>query len=214
MAVKFGFHSASAWTIGVCGFVLLLRGGAAFADCVSQDEIVEHTFSSPARDLWTIYNPDVRHPSYSPGYPKFITLLPGDRVILNAGGCVQTGGKGKTWKRYVDPQGDNSDHLYHGLVRIPGVTEGFQWLKRLIGRPLLIPKQLASDQPLVLSLGYEDEGYDVWGGGGFSDNGYCDPDSGSPAQCTFGPNVKNEGRAWLTIEILHEPCRACERKGQ
>jgi hypothetical protein len=33
---------------------------------------------------------------------------PGDRVTISAGGCVQTGGAGKTWKRYVDPQGPNS----------------------------------------------------------------------------------------------------------
>ena len=49
---------------------------------------------------------------------------PGDRVTISAGGCVQTGGAGKTWKRYVDPQGPNSDRLYYGVVWIPGITGG------------------------------------------------------------------------------------------
>src|SRR4051794_23874598 len=50
-----------------------------------------------------------------------ITFQPGDVVTVNAGGCVQTGGHGKTWKRYVNPSGDNADRLYHGLIWIPGV---------------------------------------------------------------------------------------------
>src|SRR5438105_9059582 len=43
----------------------------------------------------------------------------GDSVTIDAGGCVQTGGIGPTWKRYVNPQGPNSDQLYHGLILIP-----------------------------------------------------------------------------------------------
>ena len=52
-------------------------------------------------------------------YPR-IPIQPGDRIRISASGCVQTGGTGKTWKRYVDPSGPNSDRLYHGLIIIKG----------------------------------------------------------------------------------------------
>src|SRR5947209_20618807 len=48
-------------------------------------------------------------------YPG-VHFQPGDTVVVNAGGCVQTGGLGKTWKRYVDPLGNNSDRLYHERI--------------------------------------------------------------------------------------------------
>src|SRR5579875_947853 len=51
-----------------------------------------------------------------------VVFEPNDVVQVLAGGCVQTGGSGLTWKRYVDPEGPNSDRLYHGLITIPGVT--------------------------------------------------------------------------------------------
>src|SRR5205823_4332911 len=50
-----------------------------------------------------------------------VRFLPGDTVSVQAGGCVQTGGVGRTWKRYVDPSGPNSDRLYHGLIWLPGI---------------------------------------------------------------------------------------------
>src|SRR5947209_10590917 len=56
-------------------------------------------------------------------YPQ-ILFHPGDTVTVDAGGCVQTGGIGPTWKRYVNPSGPDSDHLYHGLIMIPGATFG------------------------------------------------------------------------------------------
>jgi hypothetical protein len=34
---------------------------------------------------------------------RMIELLPGDTVTVSASGCVQTGGKGQTWKDYVTP---------------------------------------------------------------------------------------------------------------
>src|SRR5947207_2818943 len=50
-------------------------------------------------------------------YP--VTFRPGDLVTIAAGGCVQTGGWGSTWKRYVDPKGPKADRLYHGTIWIP-----------------------------------------------------------------------------------------------
>jgi hypothetical protein len=49
---------------------------------------------------WRIDRPNVMQ--HQTGYPQ-ITFKPGDSVAVDAGGCVQTGGMGSTWKRYVDP---------------------------------------------------------------------------------------------------------------
>ena len=58
-------------------------------------------------------------------------------------GCCQTGGHGKTWKRYVDPQGPNSDRLYHGLVWVPGATSGLVRLQGVIGKTFVVASDAA-----------------------------------------------------------------------
>jgi hypothetical protein len=51
-----------------------------------------------------------------------VGVRPGDIVtVVNAGGCVQTGGSGAIWKRYVNPDASDAPNLYHGLVGIAGV---------------------------------------------------------------------------------------------
>jgi hypothetical protein len=47
-----------------------------------------------------------------------VVFAAGDIVEVTADGCVQTGGFGDTWKRYVNPSGPNSAHLYHGMIRL------------------------------------------------------------------------------------------------
>ena len=64
----------------------------------------------------TINKPIVSRPEW---VYQNVVFAPGDTVYVHGDGCVQTGGSGDTWKRYVNPGGANSDHLYHGLVRIP-----------------------------------------------------------------------------------------------
>src|ERR1043165_2448492 len=70
------------------------------------------------KESWRIRQPNVRQ--HITPYPQ-IRFQPGDRITIEAGGCVQTGGIGKTWKHYVNPRGPNADRLYHGLIWIPGV---------------------------------------------------------------------------------------------
>jgi hypothetical protein len=129
---------------------------------------------------------------------------PGDRVTISAGGCVQTGGSGKTWKRYVDPQGPNSDRLYHGVIWIPGITGGLpirnqpQPSKRLAemnNKTFVLPTQVFLPPPAdwrsewssYLRLGYEDDD--------LSDNGYSGHDDGTGDQC------KGVGNAYVNITI-------------
>jgi hypothetical protein len=113
-------------------------------------------------------------------YP--LSFLPGDHVQVLAGGCVQTGGHGKTWKRYVNPAPNNG--LYRGTISIPGVTTG------------VIPVSAANNGTFVvggrggsLILGYDDDNY--------SDNGYYarNTDNGTEDQCL------NLGNAYVTLVI-------------
>jgi hypothetical protein len=123
-----------------------------------------------------VTEPIVNQPSAT--YPG-IQFFPGAHVFVDAGGCVQTGGHGKTWKRYVNPSSDNG--LYHGTMYIPGVTNGPQELWTLVGRTFVTTAGGA------LLLGYQDDGY--------SDNGYYSHDDGTGDQC------KNVGNAWVHLII-------------
>jgi hypothetical protein len=140
--------------------------------------------------LVSITQPDVKVASKS--YPA-VVFHPGDSVTVTAGGCVQTGGGGKTWKRYVNPSGPNSDRLYHGLVQIPGATAGLVRLSGVAGKTLAIPAGFSAPagQTLHLTLGYEDDDY--------HDNGYYSHDDGTGNQCAGTAG----GPAWLKLTILH-----------
>ena len=155
---------------------------------------------------WMIFRPVITQPEKS--YRK-IKFEAGDMITLEAGGCDQTGGFGKTWKRYVDPQGPNADRLYHGLIRIPGVTEKFKasptgpkGLVRLLdmGMKNLSPGQFRGqfvvgdlskvpEKDRYLRLGFEDDGY--------GDNGYWGRDDGTGDQC------QNLGTSYVVITISH-----------
>src|ERR1700687_4451976 len=75
-----------------------------------QFDQISHVPPSRNLDFWAIKRPNVKQNMTE--YPS-ITFRVGDLVTIKAGGCVQTGGFGDTWKLYVNPQGPNSDHLYH-----------------------------------------------------------------------------------------------------
>jgi hypothetical protein len=105
-------------------------------------------------------------------YP--LSFLPGDHVMVTAGGCVQTGGKGATWKRYVNPLADNG--LYHGLITIPGATPPLVQLQNVVGGTFTVGGRGGS-----LILGYQDDGY--------SDNGYYAHDNGTGNQCLNSANA-------------------------
>jgi hypothetical protein len=145
---------------------------------------------------WRIDRPEVRNrlTEY-----REITFQAGDRVEIEAGGCVQTGGSGKTWKRYVDPQGPNSDRLYHGLIWIPGATMGLTRIEGLPGRVLRVKSECSLPSGNYLRLGYEDDDY--------PDNGYLrrEGDNGTGNQCL---GLKD---AYVLIKITHREDKQKER---
>jgi hypothetical protein len=130
-----------------------------------------------------IHEPNVREKSEF--FPQ-IVLHGGNRVYFTAHGCAQTGGHGKTWKRYLNPSGDESGKYYHGLISIPGVTNGLEQMSKYNAKYLMIPNSVGN---VPLELGYSDEN------GGYGDNGYWGHDDGTDDQC------KNVENAWIQIEV-------------
>src|SRR6266513_3943254 len=117
-----------------------------------------------------------------------IKIHPGDNIAIGAvGGCVQTGGTGKTWKLYANPSGPNSDRLYHGLIHVPkGSTASFTTSPTVQEPDLnMVRIQDVMDKggftvpndsnPFIFVLGYEDDVY--------TDNGYYSHDDGTEDQC-------------------------------
>jgi hypothetical protein len=142
------------------------------------------------RLVWRIDEPEVTERITE--YPQ-IRFKPGDKVAISAGGCVQTGGHGKTWKRYFNPQGPNSNRLYHGLIWIPGVIGAANFRTQPdplrimdVNQSFTVPSGKNIDT--YLRLGYEDDDY--------SDNGYWGHDDGTGDQC------KGVGNAFVTVTIV------------
>lgn len=186
-----------------CSALMAFLGVTGSTGAAETFDILSKQSDTPTSTVWRIEVPNVKQKQTD--YPQ-IKFLPGDSISIDAGGCVQTGGSGATWKRYVNPSGPKSDHLYHGLISIPGVTNG---LVRIQSFGLNIVHQIPTSLPagislaeLYLRLGYEDDGY--------GDNGYYRHDSGTGDQC------KNSVDAFVIISIGHagaEPISARSFEG-
>lgn len=148
-------------------------------------DIVRIQHPSPEVEIVQISQPNVKQPTTD--YPS-VTFMPGDSVIVTATGCVQTGGIGKTWKRYVNPSGGDSERYYFGEIWIPGATGVLVPIAGVIGKTLTVPVG-TTNAGLHLRLGYTDNDY--------SDNGYYSHDDGTENQCygTVGEPA-HIGRLW------------------
>lgn len=168
------------------GIALVLVFSAVLANAQALDPRCSDR-AAVGRFTCTIKQPEVRKRETL--YPN-VVFAPGDAVRVLASGCVQTGGFGDTWKSYVNPSGPNSDHLYHGLIRIPTATAGTSLIrvKDAIGRNMTVSGAGMPPSELVLHLGYEDDDY--------SNNGYDSHDNGTENQC------RNVGPAQVSIVIV------------
>ena len=146
--------------------------------------IIEKITDIPPVAVWKITRPTVTQPLTT--YDQ-ITVKAGDVVSITAGGCVQTGGHGSTWKRYVDPLGSGSDKYYHGTIKLPGMP-GETTVQEFITntKKYVIPDGSSGS----LILGYTDDQY--------NDNGYYSHDDGNNDQC------KNIGDAEVQILIVQK----------
>jgi len=189
--INFVYAQLSAFSAVVA---LLLIASVAYANTPR----ITHTVSGNT-ETWRIDEPDV-----TKKITEFqqIRFQPGDKVRVIAGGCVQTGGWGKTWKRYVDPLGANSDKLYHGMVLIPGAIgelpadslDRFARILIIKGHDFVV-QPITEPRKQHLWLGYEDDNY--------SDNGYYGQDEGTQGQCRIGNGWVEH--AFVVITITHGP---------
>jgi hypothetical protein len=181
----------------LAGVAISYWSDETFTSYAQADGRVTHTVSGNT-ETWRIDEPNVKQ-RVTP-YSQ-IRFQPGDHVTIQASGCVQTGGSGNTWKRYVNPSGPDADRLYHGLIWIPGVIGGPAATgvpadpKRIVAyigpnQSFSVPSGVDARQ-LYLRLGYEDDGY--------GDNGYYSHDDGTQDQC------KGVGNASVVITIAHNP---------
>jgi len=139
--------------------------------------------------VWRIDQPWVMSPI---AYYSDIRFKPDDTITVNAGGCVQTGGSGATWKSYTTPLGDSANQFYSGTIEIPGVIGSGSPVRigGAMGRELHVPSNLQPPvlKRLYLRLGYQDDYY--------PDDGYWGHDNGNDNQCL------NVGPAWVEIKIV------------
>jgi hypothetical protein len=163
-------------------------------------ESIETIREDETESAWLIKQPEVKKALQD--YKDKIKFLKYDEVVVAGGGCVQTGGTGRTWKRYIDPVGSNSDRLYHGRIWIPGATDGIVRISSIEGLPLVINKfpQHLSQSPepdsYFLRLGYEDDN--------LIDNGYYPKNKNNGSDCALGSDrMPIEGTAWLKIRAIH-----------
>ena len=164
--------------------ILFIASLLASTCALSQEKVNSATSNNGNTITWTINEPDVRKSSE----PFFqIRFQKNDEIFITAGGCVQTGGHGKTWKRYVNPSGDGNAYYYFAKIQIPSVTFGLVRMEQFLNRKLFFTQN--PDNNSYLILGYADDDY--------SDNGYSGHDDGTEDQC------KGVGNAWVTIVITH-----------
>jgi hypothetical protein len=168
--------------------VLLSVFAAAMpSPAVARDADLELVEEITPGTYYRIHNPRVdvaENPYYQ------IVLRANDTFWVRGEGCVQTGGSGKTWKRYVNPSGPNSDHLYHGRIQVFGSLPMTN-LDQIQGNSYWSSEQTvnANTPDSYLTLGYSDDSY--------SDNGYWGHDDGTENQCA------GIGNAMLEIYIEH-----------
>ena len=150
-------------------------------------EMVQQIVGAAGHTVWQIIRPRVDRPSTS--YPQ-IRFGPNTTVVVDASGCVQHGGKGKTTKLYVDPAGDDADRFYHGQIAIPGAFAGLQFFEKAQPTVYTIPPGVSIPSDAHLTLGYTDRD-----GEAYKDNGYKNLDAGNYDQCA------GVGEAMVTIDI-------------
>src|SRR5579863_5996696 len=179
------------------------------------DWIGKTTWTDDAKSIqktyWTVDHPNIANP-FTP-YPD-ISYQAGDKLVLNAGGCAQSGGSGNTWKRYLDPNGSSSGPPggeYFGLALLPGT--GAPKFDPPNSPPAILdmanrywtvyPNPDSPHQVLSLTLGYVDDGYPN-SLNGYGDNGYYSHDDGDNGQCSSSvANSYADGPAWVTLEVEH-----------
>src|ERR1700744_3012700 len=95
--------------------IFLLSTLLAAQGVAAQEKVTSVTSNNGNTITWSILEPNVKEGSEAFSQIRF---QKNDEILVTAGGCVQTGGSGKTWKRYVNPSGDNTAYYYFAKMQI------------------------------------------------------------------------------------------------
>jgi hypothetical protein len=177
--VRFALYLIAGVTLFFSSFAHALQSGP----CGKGDCVISVTQLSPNVERVVISRPVVSQAVFD---YKSIIFRSGDEVLIDAEGCVQTGGAGRTWKRYVNPRGADANRFYFGSMEIAGVLTNMRF-SDLLGQTLTVP----AITPTTLVLRYTDDDY--------GDNGYYSHDDGIGNQCA-GPAG---AAAQVTLTITH-----------
>jgi hypothetical protein len=176
---RFALYLIAGLALFFSGFAHALQSGP----CGKDDCVISVTQLSPNVERVVIARPVVTQAFFD---YKSIVFRSGDEVLIDAEGCVQTGGAGSTWKRYVNPRGADANRFYFGSMEIPGTLTNTRF-SDLLGQTLIMP----AITPTTLVLRYSDNNY--------GDNGYYSHDDGNGNQCA-GPAG---GPAQVSLTITH-----------
>lgn len=183
-------HFIATLLVAVLAQFLMCRRAMA-ADCTPMQQPTNSnesiTCATPRQGvaIWRIDRPNVKQAQTT--YPS-ITFSKGDLVSVFSGGCVQTGGSGLTWKRYVKPvaRDQSTDNRYFGQISIPGFG-GLRPIRDAVLAGGISINQDPGSTPLT--LGYVDDDH--------SDNGYWGRDDGWWEQC------RDLTDAFVVVAIQH-----------
>src|SRR5262245_61823588 len=160
---------------GLAALLGVLFGAAPAARAEQIDTWFTRNGDGGYTAYFLITQPNVSQPRTD--YPG-LWFLDGERVTVLAWGCYQRGGRGKTWVRYVDPQGPRSvpsgdfPGLYHGMTNLGAGAGPLVRIRDVWGWEYTV--NVAITPHLVLGL--VDEGYPNYSDA-YSDNGYWGRDS-------------------------------------
>jgi hypothetical protein len=179
--------NSSWWRLTTCEGINT-RIGEYLSDC--RGSKITAISKAPDVERWRIDRPEVKKANTS--YSE-IQLRQGDRVRVDAGGCAQTGGRGDTWRLYVDPIGQDSADYFRGMIQLPGMDRA-KTIRQFVseGNNYRIT---VSQADMSLHLGYQDRP------GQFANNGYWGKDPGVADQC------KKEGNAWVEVTVYRSAGR-------
>jgi len=183
-----GLHTRRVRALAIVAVCIAAASSSAFGQ---EFDRITHPSPSPGEDaVVRIDRPNPK--SHSTDYPS-VTFQPGDNVTIRAGGCVQSGGHGDTWHRYVNPSGPDTPRLYHGLITIPYATGTLDHIQRHWNQTVHVADAVPPGARIHLQLGFDD-GPDDYG-----DNSYDDHDDGPDGQC----KEPDGGPAWVELHIVH-----------
>lgn len=176
--------------VSLVGAGAALGSSLALAGRKGPPEAVTRLADTSQLTTWRIDRPDIKQEEKQ---YRQIVFKPGDRVVVQAGGCTRRGGfpppNGPAVPYLAGENLQSGEKIYEGTIYIPGVTpfKTKQDVASAIGTHDIA--WTVNDPNMFLTLGFHDNDY--------SDNNYNDIDDIDSGPC------KGLGYAFVQLEIHH-----------